>query len=90
MGFPGQPHERNAKWSGHSVNYVCFLHDFFHSVPIKVWPGKRVILQRLSPAYERIAARTRRRAFQRFRGWWGASHQLSPESPLVKLSDHFT
>ena len=33
---------------GKSVNYVCFLYDYFQAVPSDAWPRKEEILERLS------------------------------------------
>ena len=41
-----------------SVNYVCFVHDFFQAVPQEAWPRKTESLERLSPVFENIRPKT--------------------------------
>jgi len=51
---------------GKSVNYVCFLYDYFQAVPSDAWPRKEEIFERLSPRLPKIW-KTRWRAKERFR-----------------------
>ena len=53
-----------------SVNYVCFFHDYFEGVPEEVWPRKKEILARISPAFEKIRPKTRQKAKERCDRWW--------------------
>ena len=54
---------------GKSVNYVCFLYDYFQAVSSDDWPRKEEILERLSPHLPKIW-KTRWRAKARFSEWW--------------------
>lgn len=56
--------------SGKSTNYICFLHDYFQTVPDEIWPRKRTILQCLSPAFWEIHPNTRFNAGASFLKWW--------------------
>ena len=42
--FEGDLIQEMQRQSERPVNYVCFLHDYFHAVPEEVSPQKRVIL----------------------------------------------
>ena len=52
-----------------SVNYICFIYDYFEAVPSEGWPRKEEILERLSPHLPKIPA-TRCCAKERFDKWW--------------------
>jgi hypothetical protein len=54
---------------GKSVNYACFLHDYFQAVSSDAWPRKEEILELLSPHLPKIS-KTRWRAKARFHKWW--------------------
>jgi len=54
---------------GNSVNYACFLYDYFQAVSSDVWPRKEEILELLSPHLPKIS-KTRRLAKARFHKWW--------------------
>jgi len=54
---------------GKSVNYACFLYDYFQAVSSDAWPRKEEILELLSPHLPKINE-TRWRAKARFRKWW--------------------
>ena len=54
---------------GKSVNYVCFLYDYFQAVPSDAWLRKEEILERLSPHLPKIW-KTRWRAKERLSEWW--------------------
>ena len=34
--------------TGKSVNYPCFLHNYFEMVPSEVWPNKKEIMESIS------------------------------------------
>ena len=54
---------------GKSVNYVCFLYDYFEAVPSDAWPRKEEILKRLHPHLPKNQER-HWRAKARFSEWW--------------------
>ena len=54
---------------GKSVNYVCFLYDYFQAVSSDAWPRKEEILELLSPHLPKIW-KTRWNAKARFSEWW--------------------
>lgn len=60
----------NFSVDGRSVNYICFLHDYFEAVPFETWPLKEVILERLLPVFEKIHKATPERTKERFDKWW--------------------
>ena len=54
---------------GKSINYVCFLYDFFQAISSEDWPRKEKSLERLTPHLPKTS-KTRRRAKERFEKWW--------------------
>ena len=54
---------------GKSVNYVCFLYDYFEAVPSDAWPRKEEILERLHPHLPKNRE-SYWRAKARFKKWW--------------------
>ena len=54
---------------GKSINYVCFLYDYFQAVSSEAWPRKEKILERLSLHLPKTL-KTRRCAKERFDKWW--------------------
>ena len=54
--------------SGKSVNYSCFLHNYFEMVPSEVWPCKKEIMESISQRLPKSFA-ARRRAKQEFDEW---------------------
>jgi len=64
-----EAHINDFHGGGKSVNYVCFLYDYFQAVPSDAWPRKEEILQRLSPRLPKNWE-TRWRAKARFSEWW--------------------
>ena len=59
---------------GKSVNYVCFLYDYFEAVSSDAWPRKKEILELLSPHLPKIR-KTRWHAKSRFSEWWGKTNR---------------
>jgi len=51
-----------------SINYVCFLYEFFQAVSSEGWPRKEKILERLSPHLPKTF-KVRRSAKERFNKW---------------------
>ena len=51
--------------TGKSVNYPCFLHNYFEMVPSEVWPCKKEIMESISHRLPKSFA-ARRRAKQEF------------------------
>ena len=54
--------------TGKSVNYSCFLHNYFEVVPSEVWPCKKEIMESISHRLPKSFA-ARRRAKQEFDEW---------------------
>ena len=57
---------------GKSINYVCFLYDFFQAVSSEDWPRKEKILECLSLHLPKTS-KTRRCAKERYDKWWTES-----------------
>ena len=51
-----------------SVNYVCFLFNYFQKVSEEDWPEKRRIIIKLAKALPNV--KTRIKANKRFEKWW--------------------
>ena len=54
--------------TGKSVNYPCFLHNYFEMVPSEVWPCKKEIMESISHNLPKTFA-SRLRAKQEFEKW---------------------
>ena len=54
--------------TGKSVNYPCFLHNYFEMVPSEVWPCKKEIMESISHHLPKSFA-ARRRAKKLFDEW---------------------
>ena len=54
--------------TGKSVNYPCFLHNYFEMVPSEVWPCKEEIMESISHHLPKSFA-ARRRAKKLFHEW---------------------
>jgi len=59
----------NFHGGGKSVNYVCFLYNYFQAVPSDAWPRKEEILERLTLHLPDFWE-TYWRAKERFSKWW--------------------
>ena len=59
---------------GKSVNYVCFLYDYFEGVSSDAWPQKEEIFKLLSPHLPKIR-KTHWHAKARFSEWWGKTNR---------------
>ena len=55
--------------TGKSVNYPCFLYNYFEMVPSECWPNKKEIMESISHHLPKTLA-SRRRAKQEFEKWW--------------------
>jgi len=55
--------------TGKSVNYPCFLYNYFEIVPFECWPNKEEIMESISHHLPKTFA-SRRRAKQEFEKWW--------------------
>ena len=62
--------------SGKSVNYSCFIHNYFEIVPFECWPNKKEIMESISHHLPKTLA-GRRRATQEFDKWWLKTNQGS-------------
>ena len=63
--------------TGKSVNYPCFLHNYFERVPSECWPHKKEIMESISHHLPKTFAR-RRRAKQEFEKWWSTTSSPTP------------
>ena len=55
--------------TGKSVNYPCFLCNYFEKVPSECWPNEQEIMESISHHLPKALA-SRRRAKQEFEKWW--------------------
>ena len=55
--------------TGNSVNYPCFLYNYFEIVPSECWPNKKEIMESISHHLPKTLA-SRRRTKQEFDKWW--------------------
>ena len=62
--------------TGKSVNYSCFLHNYFEIVPSECWPNKKEIMKSIYHHLPKTLA-CRRRAKQEFDKWWLKTNQGS-------------
>ena len=67
--FLGNVIAQFQEMSGKSVNYPCFLHNYFEMVPSECWPNKKEIMESISHHLPKTFA-SRRRAKQEFEKWW--------------------
>ena len=54
--------------TGKSVNYACFLHNYFEMLPSEVWPRKEEIMESIFHHLPKSVG-TRREAKQLFDEW---------------------
>ena len=59
-----------------SVNYTCFLYDYFEMVPFECWPHKKEIMKSISH-YLPKSLESRWHAKQEFEKWWLKTNQGS-------------
>ena len=62
--------------TGKSVNYSCFLYNYFEMVPSECWPNKKEIMESICHHLPKALA-SRRRAKQEFDKWWLKTNQGS-------------
>ena len=62
--------------TGKSVNYSCFLYNYFEIVPSECWPNKKEIMESISHHLPKTYA-SRRRVKQEFDKWWLKTNQGS-------------
>ena len=55
--------------TGKSVNYPCFLYNYFEVAPYECWPNKKEIMESISHHLPKTLA-SRRCAKQEFEKWW--------------------
>jgi len=67
--FLGKVIAQFKEMTGKSVNYPCFLHNYFEMVPSECWPHKKEIMESISHHLPRTFA-SRLRAKQEFEKWW--------------------
>ena len=54
-----------------TVNYICFLYDYFEALPTEAWQWKEERLEHLTPHLPKITA-TKFFTKERFDKWWRA------------------
>ena len=67
--FLGNVIAQFQKMSGKSVNYPCFLYNYFEMVPSECWPHKKEIMESIFHHLPKTFA-SRRRAKQECEKWW--------------------
>ena len=68
ISFLGNVIDQFQAKTGNSVNYSCFLHNYFEMVPSEVWPCKKEIMESISHRLPNSFV-ARRRAEQEFDEW---------------------
>ena len=64
------------KMSGKSVNYPCFLYNYFEKVPSECWPKKKEIMKSISQHLPKSLV-SWWLAKQEFDKWWLKANQSS-------------
>ena len=67
--FLGNVIEQLQMYTGNSVNYVSFLHNYFEEVSSEGWPGENEILELLSLHLPKLP-KTEQRAKEKFDESW--------------------
>ena len=71
--------------TGKSVNYPCFLHNYFEMVPSERWPRKEEIMESISHHLPKTLA-TKQRAKKEFDEWWAITTSVSNPTPTFVLN----
>ena len=74
--FLGNVIAKFQKMSGKSVNYPCFLYNYFEKVPSECWPSKKEIMESISHHLPKSLV-SWRLAKQEFDKWWLKANQGS-------------
>ena len=74
--FLGNVIAQFQKMSGKSVNYSCFLYNYFEKVPSECWPKKKEIMKYIFN-YLPKSLESRWLAKQEFEKWWLKANQGS-------------
>ena len=74
--FLGNVIAQFKKMSGKSVNYSCFLYNYFEKVPIECWPNKKEIMKSISQHLPKSLV-SWWLAKQEFDKWWLKANQGS-------------
>ena len=77
VAFLGKVIAQFQEITGKSVNYPCFLHNYFEMVPSECWPHKKEIMESISHHLPKAFA-SRRRAKQSLKSC-GALLQAQPQ-----------
>ena len=77
VAFLGKVIAQFQEITGKSVNYACFLHNYFEMVPSECWPHKKEIMESISHHLPKTFA-SRRRAKQEFEKWWSTTSSPTP------------
>ena len=74
--FLGNAIAQFQKITDKSVNFPCFLYNYFEIVPSECWPNKKEIMESISH-YLPKSLESRWRAKQEFEKWWLKTNQGS-------------
>ena len=74
--FLGNVIAQFQKMSGKSVNYPCFLYNYFEKVPSECWPNKKEIMKSISQHLPKSLV-SWWLAKQEFDKWWLKANQGS-------------
>ena len=73
VAFLGNVTAQFQEMTGKSVNYPCFLHNYFEMVPSECWPHKKEIMESISYHLPKTFA-SRWHAKQEFEKWWWSNN----------------
>ena len=76
VNFLGNVIAQFQKMSGKSVNYPCFLYNYFEKVPSECWPNKKEIMKSISQHLPKSLV-SWWLAKQEFDKWWLKANQSS-------------
>ena len=76
VNFLGNVIAQFQKMSGKSVNYPCFLYNYFEKVPSECWPNKKEIMKSISQHIPKSLL-SWWLAKQEFDKWWLKANQSS-------------
>ena len=77
VAFLGKVIAQFQEITGKSVNYPCFLHNYFEMVPSECWPHKKETMESISHHLPKTFA-SRWHAKQEFEKWWSTTSSPTP------------
>ena len=84
ISFLGNVIARFQAKTGESVNYPCFLHNYFEMVPSEVWPNKKEIMESISHRLPKSFAA--RRCAKQASDLWRSTISVSNPTPTSVLN----